>query len=40
MFFSRRDWETSQERGHGAKYREILAENLLKTAQDLTTLLI
>uniref|UniRef100_A0A4W5Q4J6 alpha-1,2-Mannosidase n=1 Tax=Hucho hucho TaxID=62062 RepID=A0A4W5Q4J6_9TELE len=32
MFFIGRDWETSQDR---AKYREILAENLLQRAQDL-----
>ena len=32
MFFSGRDWETSQDKG---KYREILDENLLQSAQDL-----
>uniref|UniRef100_A0AAZ3QNG4 Transposase n=1 Tax=Oncorhynchus tshawytscha TaxID=74940 RepID=A0AAZ3QNG4_ONCTS len=37
MFFSGRDWETSQDRGkmNGARYREILDENLLQSAQDL-----
>ena len=37
MFFSSRDWETSQERTNmnGAKYREILDENLLQSSQDL-----
>ena len=37
MFFSGRDWETSQFRGKDEreKYREILDENLLQSAQDL-----
>uniref|UniRef100_A0A8C7GPB7 Retinoid isomerohydrolase n=1 Tax=Oncorhynchus kisutch TaxID=8019 RepID=A0A8C7GPB7_ONCKI len=37
MFFSSRDWETSQDRGKDerTKYREILHENLLQSAQDL-----
>jgi hypothetical protein len=37
MFFSGRDWETSQDRGkmNGATYRKILDENLLQSAQDL-----
>jgi hypothetical protein len=36
MFFSGRDWETSQDGGkmYGAKYRKILDENLPQTAQD------
>ena len=37
MFFSDRDWETSQDRVkmNGGKYREILDENLLQSTQDL-----
>ena len=37
MFFSDRDWETSQdgEMIKGTKYREILDETLLQRAQDL-----
>ena len=38
MFFSGRDWETSQDRGkvERAKYREILdKKKLLQSAQDL-----
>ena len=37
MLFSGRDRETSQVKGkmNGAKYREILDENLLQSAQDL-----
>ena len=37
MFFSGRDWETSLDQGkmNRAKYREILDENLLQSAQDL-----
>ena len=37
IFLSGRDWETRQDRGkiNGAKYREILDENLLQSAQDL-----
>ena len=37
MFFSSRDWETSQDRGKDErrKYREILDENLLQSPQDL-----
>jgi hypothetical protein len=36
MFFSGRDWKTSQHCGkHGVKHREILEENLLQSAQDL-----
>jgi hypothetical protein len=39
MFFSGRDWETSQDRGKDersrAKYREILDENLLQNSQGL-----
>jgi hypothetical protein len=36
MFFSGRDWETGQDQGKdGAKYREILDENLLQSAQDI-----
>jgi hypothetical protein len=34
MFFSGRDWESSQDRDK-AKNREILDENLLQSAQDL-----
>ena len=35
-FFRGKDWETSQIKGkmNGAKYREILDENLLQSAQD------
>ena len=38
MFFSSRDWETSQDRGKDERskvQREILDENLLQSAQDL-----
>ena len=36
FFFSGRDWETRTEgKMNGAKYREILDENLLQSAQDL-----
>jgi hypothetical protein len=36
LFFSSRDWETSQDaKMNGAKYREILDENLLQNIQDL-----
>jgi hypothetical protein len=35
MFFSGRDWETSPDRGKDEKYRKILDENLLRSAQDL-----
>ena len=37
MFFSSRDWETSQDeqKMNRAKYREILDENLIQSAQDL-----
>ena len=39
MFFSRRVWETSQDRGKDERskilYREILDENLLQSAQGL-----
>ena len=37
MFFSGRDWETSLDQKIAElKYREILDENLLQSAQDLT----
>uniref|UniRef100_A0AAZ3PPQ3 Tc1-like transposase DDE domain-containing protein n=1 Tax=Oncorhynchus tshawytscha TaxID=74940 RepID=A0AAZ3PPQ3_ONCTS len=38
MFFNGRAWETSQDRGgkmNGEKYREIVDDNLLQSAQDL-----
>ena len=37
MFFSGRDWETRQEEGkrNRVKYREILDEKLLQSAQEL-----
>jgi hypothetical protein len=39
MFFSGRDWETGskriEEKLNGARYREILDENLLQGTQDL-----
>jgi hypothetical protein len=36
MFFSSRDWETSQTgKMNGAKYKETIDENLLQSTQDL-----
>jgi hypothetical protein len=35
IFFSSRDWETSQEKINNAKYREILNENLFQSTLDL-----
>ena len=37
MFFSSRDWRLVRSEGkmNGAKYRDILYENLLQSAQDL-----
>ena len=34
MFFSGREWETSQEQRNGAKYREILDEDLQRRMGD------
>jgi hypothetical protein len=38
MFFSVRNWETSPDRGKDeqTKYREILDENLVQSAQNLS----
>jgi hypothetical protein len=35
MFFSGRDWETSQDQGKDEQSRQILDENLLQSAHDL-----
>ena len=35
MFFSGRDWKTSQDRGKDEPRTEILDENLIQSAQDL-----